>query len=110
MALEIDGLYRAERDSAVFERQDSRRDAYADGDRLVDLLGVEVSGIATDAETDAGDQNPGSDARAQAETAPAVAGERKPAPIAAPREPTFSRDLIDTYFRQMGDAELLTRE
>jgi RNA polymerase primary sigma factor len=109
MALEIDGLYRAERDGAVFERQDSRRDAYADGDRLVDLLGVEVSGIATDAETDTADQRD-SDARAQAETAPAVAGERKPAPIVAPREPTFSRDLIDTYFRQMGDAELLTRE
>jgi RNA polymerase primary sigma factor len=109
MALEIDGLYRAERDGAVFERQDSRRDAYADGDRLVDLLGVEVSGIATDAETDTADQRD-SDARAQAETAPAVAGERKPAPIIAPREPTFSRDLIDTYFRQMGDAELLTRE
>jgi RNA polymerase primary sigma factor len=109
MALEIDGLYRAERDGAVFERQDSRRDAYADGDRLVDLLGVEVSGIATDAETDAADQ-PASDAREQVETAPAVAGERKPAPTVAPREPTFSRDLIDTYFRQMGDAELLTRE
>jgi RNA polymerase primary sigma factor len=109
MALEIDGLYRAERDGAVFERQDSRRDAYADGDRLVDLLGVEVNGVATDAETDAADQ-PSSDAREQAETAPAVAGERKPAPIVAPREPTFSRDLIDTYFRQMGDAELLTRE
>jgi RNA polymerase primary sigma factor len=109
MALEIDGLYRAERDGAVFERQDSRRDAYADGDRLVDLLGVEVSAIATDAETDAADQ-PGSESREQAEAVPAVAGERKPAPIVAPREPTFSRDLIDTYFRQMGDAELLTRE
>jgi RNA polymerase primary sigma factor len=113
MALEIDGLYRAERDGAVFERQDSRRDdsrrdAYADGDRLVDLLGVEVSGIATESETDSDERDRA--AREQAETAPAVAGERKPAPIVAPREPTFSRDLIDTYFRQMGDAELLTRE
>jgi RNA polymerase primary sigma factor len=26
------------------------------------------------------------------------------------REANFSRDLVDTYFRQMGDAELLTRE
>src|SRR5262249_21159917 len=28
----------------------------------------------------------------------------------AGREANFSRDLVDTYFRQMGDAELLTRE
>jgi RNA polymerase primary sigma factor len=108
MALEVDGLYRAERDSAVFERQDSRRDAYADGDRLVDLLGVEVGGIATEPDREADERD--SQAREHAETAPAVATERQPAPIAAPREPTFSRDLIDTYFRQMGDAELLTRE
>jgi RNA polymerase primary sigma factor len=36
------------------------------------------------------------------------------APLAAKadqdREPSFSRDLIDTYFRQMGDGELLSRE
>src|SRR5919198_535735 len=25
-------------------------------------------------------------------------------------DPGFSRDLVDTYFRQMGNAELLTRE
>jgi RNA polymerase primary sigma factor len=108
MALEIDGLYRAERDGAVFERQDSRRDAYADGDRLVDLLGVEVGGIATESEVDGGER--AADAREPAEAAPAAGAERKPAPIVARREPTFSRDLIDTYFRQMGDAELLTRE
>ena len=33
--------------------------------------------------------------------------------VAAPvgvREANFSRDLIDTYFRQMGNAELLSRE
>src|SRR5262245_2007838 len=106
MALEIDGFYRAERDGAVFERQDSRRDAPADGDRLVDLLGVEVGGIATESEADERD----ADAREHAEAAPAVGAERKPAPIVAPREPTFSRDLIGTYFRQMGDGELLTRE
>src|SRR5437764_11136242 len=33
-------------------------------------------------------------------------------PGAAPAraEPSFSRDLIDTYFRQMGDGALLSRE
>src|SRR5207237_8432622 len=31
--------------------------------------------------------------------------------VSVPRaEPTFSRDLIDTYFRQMGDGALLSRE
>src|SRR5262249_20599349 len=34
----------------------------------------------------------------------------EPAVVAARRETAFSRDLIDTYFRQMGDAELLSRE
>jgi RNA polymerase primary sigma factor len=39
------------------------------------------------------------------ETKEAAAG------AAVPRaEPTFSRDLIDTYFRQMGDGALLSRE
>jgi RNA polymerase primary sigma factor len=32
------------------------------------------------------------------------------APESSRREPGFSRDLVDTYFRQMGSAELLTRE
>jgi RNA polymerase primary sigma factor len=39
--------------------------------------------------------------------------ENKPAPGAATgssRAANFSRDLVDTYFRQMGDAELLSRE
>jgi len=34
----------------------------------------------------------------------------EPAVLAARQETAFSRDLIDTYFRQMGDAELLSRE
>jgi RNA polymerase primary sigma factor len=41
------------------------------------------------------------------------AAQNKPANAAAPiasREKNFSRDLIDTYFRQMGDGELLSRE
>src|SRR4029450_6981597 len=48
----------------------------------------------------------------------ADASERDPTPdkprsaggAAASREAGFSRDLIDTYFRQMGGAELLSRE
>src|SRR5436190_21436452 len=38
---------------------------------------------------------------------------KEPAAIgasAARAEPNFSRDLIDTYFRQMGDGALLSRE
>jgi RNA polymerase primary sigma factor len=39
------------------------------------------------------------------------AKEAAPADTPAPRaEPNFSRDLIDTYFRQMGDGALLSRE
>ncbi len=43
----------------------------------------------------------------------APAPQNKPANAAAAvasRERNFSRDLIDTYFRQMGDGELLSRE
>jgi len=35
---------------------------------------------------------------------------RAPGEAVARREPEFSRDLLDTYFRQMGGAELLSRE
>jgi RNA polymerase primary sigma factor len=52
-------------------------------------------------------------ARADEPAAPPT-GETKeatPAGTPAPRaEPNFSRDLIDTYFRQMGDGALLSRE
>ena len=42
---------------------------------------------------------------------PVDAKEAAPAGTPAPRaEPNFSRDLIDTYFRQMGDGALLSRE
>src|SRR5260370_32641509 len=43
----------------------------------------------------------------------APAPQNRPANAAASvasREKNFSRDLIDTYFRQMGDGELLSRE
>jgi len=35
---------------------------------------------------------------------------RAPGEAAVRREPEFSRDLLDTYFRQMGGGELLSRE
>ena len=42
---------------------------------------------------------------------PAAANENgERLPVAARAEAGFSRDLIDTYFRQMGNAELLSRE
>jgi RNA polymerase primary sigma factor len=102
MALEMDALYRAEREGSALDRQGTPEQRAHD-DAFVDLLGLEVGGIA--AETDAEEV----DTRPAKQDADGAA--RKPAEVAAAaREPAFSRDLIDTYFRQMGDAELLSRE
>jgi len=114
MALEIDGLVREERGRSTSESQDT----------LIDLLGVEVGGIASDHEAesddfDGQDKEPDAVARPQAGQNgsartvtgdPTSAGAATAANDTTPREPSFSRDLVDTYFRQMGHAELLTRE
>jgi hypothetical protein len=114
MALEIDGLAREERVRSTSESQDT----------LIDLLGVDVGGIASDHEAesddfDGQDKEPDAVARPQAGlngSAGTVTGDATSAGAApaandtTPREPSFSRDLVDTYFRQMGHAELLTRE
>jgi Sigma-70 factor, region 1.2 len=114
MALEIDGLVREERVRSTSESQDT----------LIDLLGVEVGGIASDHEAesddfDGQDKEPDAVARPQAGQNgsartvtgdPTSAGAATAATDTTPREPSFSRDLVDTYFRQMGHAELLTRE
>jgi RNA polymerase primary sigma factor len=114
MALEIDGLVREERVRSTSESQDT----------LIDLLGLDVGGIASDQEApsddfDGPEKEPDEVIRPQAGhngSADAVTGNPDSvgaAPAAngtAPREPSFSRDLIDTYFRQMGHGELLTRE
>jgi RNA polymerase primary sigma factor len=84
MDWEIDGQVREERAASALES----------GDTLTDLLGPEPKASDTDAsERDPAPDKPHSAGRA-----------------AASREAGFSRDLIDTYFRQMGGAELLSRE
>jgi RNA polymerase primary sigma factor len=84
MDWEIDGQVREERAASARELDDT----------VTDLLGTVVK--APDA--DASERDPAPDK-------PADAGR-----AAANREAGFSRDLIDTYFRQMGGAELLSRE
>jgi RNA polymerase primary sigma factor len=81
-------------------------------DMLVDLFGAEPERTAEETEAAATDN-----ARASAEgnTDRAAAGSREvsarpPGNAVASREASFSRDLIDTYFRQMGKAALLSRE
>jgi RNA polymerase primary sigma factor len=116
MALEMDGLDRAEREGSAVERRGVARDAFAfadaRSDTLVDLLGVEVAGIAVDDADETEDTGP-SARRGTGDAVEQGAAGEKPAAVdaaAAVREPGFSRDLIDTYFRQMGGSELLTRE
>jgi RNA polymerase primary sigma factor len=84
MAWEMDGQVREERAGS----------ALAPDDALTDLLGTEPK--ASDADASERDLTPDK---------PRSAGR-----AAASRETGFSRDLIDTYLRQMGGAELLSRE
>ena len=84
MAWEMDGQVREERAGPALERDDA----------LTDLLGTEPKASDADAsERDLTPDKPHSAGRA-----------------AVSRETGFSGDLIDTYFRQMGGAELLSRE
>ena len=87
MAFEMDGRLREERDLSGPERQDT----------LVDFFGSEPKEAADDAS--------GPEDTEITEIKPRVLGDAAPR-----REAGFSRDLIDTYFRQMGGAELLSRE
>jgi len=84
MAFEMDGGLREEREASALERQDG----------LIDLLGTQPK--------TAGDDAIG---LGSAEDKPCAVGD-----AASSREENFSRDLVDTYFRQMGDAELLSPE
>src|SRR6516164_9245702 len=83
MAFEMDGGLREEREGSAFERQDA----------LIDFLGTQPK-TTGDYATGLG----------SAENKPCAVGDTAPS-----REENFSRDLVDTYFRQMGDAELLSR-
>jgi RNA polymerase primary sigma factor len=81
-------------------------------DMLVDLFGAEPERTAEEAEAAATDN---AQASAEGNTDRAAAGSREvsarpPGNAVASREASFSRDLIDTYFRQMGKAALLSRE
>ena len=84
MPFEVDGLLPREREGSSLEHEQS----------LVDLVEAQP--------TAAGDRVPGSVADGQARPADDGA-----VPV---REASFSRDLVDTYFRQMGMDELLSRE
>jgi RNA polymerase primary sigma factor len=103
MTLRLDTRIREDDEAVVLERPDL----------TLDLFGVDVTAaeedeieIAAETATPAAGQ-----ARAPAAVQPAGTA-AKPAAVGAVvrREPGFSRDLIDTYFRQMGGAELLSRE
>jgi len=84
MAFEMDGGLREEREGSAFERQDA----------LIDFLGTQPK-TTGDYATGLG----------SAENKPCAVGDTAPS-----REENFSRDLVDTYFRQMGDAGFLSRE
>jgi RNA polymerase primary sigma factor len=76
------------------------------------LFGAEPERTAEEAEAAATDN---AQASAEGNTDRAAAGSREvsarpPGNAVASREASFSRDLIDTYFRQMGKAALLSRE
>jgi RNA polymerase primary sigma factor len=84
MAFEMDGRLREELESSAAERPDT----------LIDLFGAQpgASGV-------------GSAGLQSTEDEPRSVGRADPN-----HEARFSRDLVDTYFRQMGNAELLSRE
>ena len=84
MAFEMDVRLREEPESSFSDRPDT----------LIDLFGPQPSASGV-----------GSAGLQGTEDEPRSAGQADPN-----REATFSRDLIDTYFHQMGNAELLSRE
>ena len=104
MAYEMDGLVR------------EQRPALAPQDDLIELFDRHDA-VEQDVEETVLEQQDALPAVAGAPTiansvvGPALQSKPANAPAAvASREKNFSRDLIDTYFRQMGDGELLSRE
>jgi len=103
MDFEMDGLLQEEREGLVLERQnnsiqdDSIQDNLIQGD-LIDVLGSQSKNVP----------NPGAvellGPQGTEEKARAVGG------AGSDNAAGFSRDLVDTYFRQMGDGELLSRD
>ncbi len=84
MAFEMDGHLREEFERSAPERQDT----------LIDFFGAQPKAAAAV-----------SSGLESTENKPHSVGNVGPS-----REARFSRDLVDTYFRQMGAAELLSRE
>jgi len=103
MDFEMDGLLQEEREGFVLERQsNSIQDDLIRGnltqDDLIDVLGSQAKS----------GPNPGAvelfSPQGTEEKARAVGG------AGSDSAAGFSRDLVDTYFRQMGDGELLSRD
>src|SRR6516162_1415623 len=84
MVFEMDECFRNEREGSVLAHQDA----------LIDFLGTQPK--------TAGDYTIDPES---AEDKPSAVGDAAPS-----REENFSPDLIDTYFRQMGSANFLSRE
>jgi RNA polymerase primary sigma factor len=82
MDFEMHGLFQEEREGAVLERHDNV--AFGPEPEVVD---ADVSSLQ------------------RTEEMPSAVGD-----AASGRTASFSRDLVDTYFRQMGDGELLSRD
>ena len=89
MDVEMDGRLREEREGAALERQDT----------LIDFFGTPPKVAADDLS-----------ALESAGNRPRSVGASALDDAASDREANFSRDLVDTYFHQMGNAELLSRE
>ena len=104
----MDALVREDRNRPAFERQDT----VADGvDLEANLLDSERDSQIDDLTDREAVDDVITSPPAGAPLAVVEANNSKPVTLApAAREANFSRDLVDTYFRQMGDAELLTRE
>jgi RNA polymerase primary sigma factor len=116
MAYEMDGLLRERRDRALAPQNDP-----------IEFLDVEAAelGSSRERQPDAFERQEevpeilarsklaDEDKLADKDLAGLGGAESKPAPAGAADSSgtaNFSRDLVDTYFRQMGDAELLSRE
>src|SRR6516165_9475778 len=101
MAYEMDGLVR------------EQRAPLAPQDDLIELFDRHDAAEQDEAVLEQQGELPEVAAPTVAHSLVGPAAQNKPANAAAPvasREKNFSRDLIDTYFRQMGDGELLSRE
>ena len=115
MGYEMDGLLREQRPPLapqddlieLFDRHDAAEHELEEANDVFE----QRQDLPQDLPQDELPERAGAPVVAPALAAPAA--QSKPANAVASvslREKNFSRDLIDTYFRQMGDGELLSRE